>query len=207
MLDLKGRRTNLMVLNPSTTVLREVLAQGGLFHCTSVPALRLILRDGHLRPAQETGAPARGAGVASRCRRLGGVCLFDVLPQSKGARTPGSNPGRTWCGVWLKSYELVTVAVHLDQARLLAHGGTLLTEAQARRRAKGVMLRGEVCHLGALPLAACALGFLFVRRHVKGGEGRVSYYVPGSHLTPADLRCALGCLRRLAHRQEPCSAA
>ena len=190
-----------MVLNPSTTVLRGVLAQGGLFHCTSIPTLRLILRDGHLCPALGTGAPARGAGIASRCRRLGGVCLFEVLPQPKGVRTLVPNPGRAWCGVWLKSYEPVTVAVHLDPARLLAHGGTLLTEAQARRRAKGVMLRGEVCHLGALPLAACALGFLFVRRRIKGGTGWVSHYVPGSHLTPADLRGALNRLRRSAQRQ------
>ena len=196
-----------MVLNPSTTALREVLAQGGLFHCTSVPALRLILRDGHLRPALETGSPARGAGVASRCRRLGGVCLFEVLPQSKDAPTLVSNPGRAWCSVWLKSYELVTVAVHLDPVRLLAHGGTLLTEAQARHRATGVMLRGEVCHLGPLPLAECALGFLFVRRRVGDSTGWVSHYVPGSHLTPADLRCALDRLRRLAHRQPPSSAA
>ena len=43
----------------------EVLAEGGLFHCTSVLAFRRILRDGHLRPALETGAPAKGAGVAS----------------------------------------------------------------------------------------------------------------------------------------------
>ena len=157
--------TTIMVLDPTTTAWREVLAQGGLFHCTSVPALRMILRDGHLRPALETGAPARGAGVASRCRRLGGVCLFEVLPQSKDAHTPISDPGRAWCGVWLKSYEPVTVALHLDPAWLLAHGGTLLTKAQARHRARGVMLRGEVCHLGAL-----------------------------NHL------------RRLAHRQPPCSA-
>ena len=195
-----------MVLDPSITALRAVLAQGGLFHCTSVPALRLILRDGHLRPALETGAPARGAGIASLGRRLGGVCLFEVLPQPKGFRTLVPNPGRAWCGVWLKGYEPVTVAVHLDPARLLAHGGTLLTEAQARRRAKGVMLRGEVCHLGPLRLAECALGFLFVRRRVGDSMGWVSHYLPGSHLTPADLRRTLDHLRRLAHRQEPCRA-
>jgi hypothetical protein len=167
----------------------EVLSQGGLFHCTSVPALRRILRDGHLRPALETGAPAHGAGVVSRCRRIGGVCLFDVLPKAEAARLSVSNPGRAWLGSWLKIAKPVTVAIHLDKARLLAHGGILLTPAQARALATGIMLKGEVCHRGAIPLSVCALGFLFVRR--VGRTGLTGEYVAGHNLTKTELQEAL----------------
>ena len=167
----------------------EVLAEGGLFHCTSVPALRRILRDGHLRPALETGAPARGAGIASRCRRLGGVCLFDLLPKAEAARLQAPNPGRAWLGVWLKIARPVTAVIHLDKARLLAHGSILLTRAETRAFATGIMLPGEVCHPGAIPLAACALGFLFVRR--VGRKGLIGEYVAEHTLTQTDLRDAL----------------
>ena len=171
-----------------------VLAEGGLFHCTSVPALRQILRDGCLRPALETGAPARGAGVVSLCRRIGGVCLFDVLPKTEAPRSSVGNPGRVWLGSWLKIARPVTVAIRLDKARLLAHGGTLLTRAEARAFANGIMLPGEVCHRGDIALAACALGFLFVRR--AGRKTLIGEYVAGQTLTKADLQDALA---RLHH--------
>jgi hypothetical protein len=167
----------------------EVLAEGGLSHCTSVPAFRRILSDGHLRPALETGAPARGAGVASLCRRLGAVCLFDVLPKSEAARLQVSNPGRAWLGSWLKIAKPVTVVIHLDKARLRAHGSALLSCAEARSFGSGVMLSGEVCHRGAIPLDACALGFLFVRR--AGRKGLIGEYVAGRTLTKTDIKDAL----------------
>ena len=172
----------------------EVLAEGGLFHCTSVPAFRRILRDGHLRPALETGAPAKGAGVASRCRRLGGVCLFDVLPKAKAARLQVSNPGRAWLGSWLKIAKPVTVVIHLDEAKVRAYGGPLLSRAEARALGPGLTLSGELCHLGAVPLAACALGFLFVRR--AGRTGLIGEYVTGHTLTKPELRDALARLHR-----------
>ena len=167
----------------------EVLAEGGLFHCTSVPAFRRILRDGHLRPALETGAPAKGAGVASRCRRLGGVCLFDVLPKAKAARLQVPNPGRAWLGSWLRIAKPVTVVIHLDKAKVRAQGGPLLSRAEARALGPGLTLSGELCHLGAVPLTACALGFLFVRR--AGRQDLLGEYVAGHTLAKTDLRDAL----------------
>lgn len=179
---------------PSAQAVRDAVALGGLFHCTSVAALRQILRDGYLRPASETGAPARGAGVASRCRRLGGVCLFDVLPQARNARARSGNPGRSWLGVWLTSYRPVTVAIRLDAARLRG-GSAVLTPAQARGLASGLMLRGEVCHLGPISLSACASGFLFARRSASRAELLGSYW-PGSSLTTAELRDVLARVRQ-----------
>ena len=184
----------------------EVLAVGGLFHCTSVPAFRRILRDGHLRPALETGAPARGAGVASLCRRLGGVCLFDVVPKAEAARSQMTNPGRAWLGSWLKIANPVTVVIHLDKARVRAHAGPLFSCAEARAYGAGVMLPGELCHQGAIPLATCALGFLFVRR--AGRTGLVGEYVAGHTLTKNNLQSALACLRHAwnSHVRSPGAA-
>jgi len=213
--------------------LRDFLAAGGLFHCTPLRTLWVILRDGHLRPACQTGAPAQGAGVASRTRRLGGVSLFDVLPQPAGAagrngddNTTASslpapvflNPGRGWLTAWLTSRRRrsIMVAIDLDRARLLAQGGALLDGEQTRRLVSGLMLVGEVCHVGAIPLAKCARGFLFVVR--RGGDGADGappcrqrrrrghlprgarpkvrcYYVAGNHLTNAEITRAVRLLR------------
>ena len=97
----------------------EVLAEGGLFHATSIPALRRILRDDHLRPALETGTPARGAGVASLCRRLGGVCLFDVLPKAEAARSRLPNPiGEYVAGHTLTNTDLRDALARLHHAWL-----------------------------------------------------------------------------------------
>ena len=174
--------------------LDDVLAPGGLFHCTRLRTLRVILKDGYLRPACQTGAPARGEGVESRTRRLGGVCLFDVLPEAEGGSVFHTNPGRAWTQGWLTAHQPVMTAVVLDRARLLAQGGVLLSEEQARRLVPGVTLVGEVCHVGEIALAECTRGFLFVRGGRRGTPPACDY-VAGNQIVPVDIVRAVRRLR------------
>jgi hypothetical protein len=186
---------------PSQPTLRDIPDVGGLFHVTSIPAPRRILRDNAVRPAAEKGAPTRGAGIASRVRRLGGISLWDVLSAADAARLgPGSNPARSWLGTWLTFHAPVTAVICLDKARLLAQGGKLLNHLETQRLAPGLMLKGEVGHLGILPLTGIMTGFLFVRRHT--GTGLVSRYVAGYTLAPATLRNTIAHLHR-ASKQKP----
>lgn len=174
--------------------LDSILASGGLFHCTRLRTLRAILRDGHLRPACQTGAPARGAGVHSRTRRLGGVCLFDVVAEAEGGSTFFTNPGRSWLVGWLTAHQPIMAAVHLDCDRLLAQGSVLLGERQTRRLVPGVMLRGEVCHMGEIALAECTRGFLFVRGGRRGTQA-ACYYLAGNRLSNVEIVRAVRRLR------------
>ena len=172
-------------------VLHAWLAQGGLFHCTSMPALRRILHDGRLRPAVDTGAPAHGAAVASRARRLGGISLFDV-PAAPADRQR-LHPALRWLWRWLSFHQPVTVALRFEKERLQTAGSRLLSERDTRPLASGIMLSSEVCHLGPLPLA-CVDGYLFVRG--RASRKLTGCYRSGATLLEADIRTTLGTLRR-----------
>ena len=117
-----------------------------------------------------------------------------MLPKAEAARLQVSNPGRAWLGSWLRIAKPVTVVIHLDKAKVRAQKGPLLSCSEARALGPGLTLSGELCHLGAIPMAACALGFLFVRR--AGKTGLIGEYVAGHTLTKTDLRDALARLHR-----------
>ena len=175
-------------------VITNLFDRGGFFHCTSMRALRLILRAGYLHPANLTGAPARGAAVASRVRRLGGVSLFALLPKTGIAASDATtNLVRPWLWKWLAFYQPVTVALHIDRTRLLDMGGRVLSELETRPLAAGLMLRGEICHVGSLPLD-CVNGYLFVRR--RPGSGLIGRYLHGSSPSDTAVRNVLVHLRR-----------
>ena len=176
------------------TVITDLFDRGGFFHCTSVRALRLILRAGYLHPANLTGAPARGAAVASRVRRLGGVSLFALLPKTGIAASDATtNLVRPWLWKWLAFYQPVTVASHIDRTRFLNMGGRVLSELETRPLAAGLMLRGEVCHVGSLSLSGVD-GYLFVRR--SSDTGFIGRYLHGSSPSNTAVRNVLAHLRR-----------
>jgi hypothetical protein len=165
------------------------VASGGLFHCTGVESLLRILKDGYIRPALRTGAPPRGAGAAGRCRKLGGISLFDASPPTSSGQRDESKYAKNWLKVWLRSYRPFAVAIHLDPQKVAALTGSPLRCSECSHLASGLMLLGEVCCTRDIPVRLCALGFLFVHNDgsTVGGFGH-SYYFQGSALSESKVR-------------------
>lgn len=123
--------------------------QSGLFHCTSVRNFRLIRRDGFIRPNLGDRAYQHGVTRSSRCFRIGAISLFDVA----------ADPRKSWLWTWLTTHKPVTIAIKIDSVQL--DPSKLISCAEARKITAGVMLPGEVCYKGEIPLSS-APGFLLV---------------------------------------------
>ncbi|HEV7404402.1 MAG TPA: agmatine deiminase family protein [Chthoniobacteraceae bacterium] len=151
----------------------------GYWHCTTPAAFRLIAREGAILPNLGRFAVRSGVTPASHCYRTGGVSLFE--PASRG----------NLLAAWLAVHQPITIAIRLDPRKVAQRARE---HDELRRRRGGVLLRGEVCHPGPIPLDWCT-GCLLTA--AKTGEMR--------WLEIADPRAVAAAVRELkaAARQAP----
>ena len=125
------------------------IIDAGLWHFTTPVALKDIMRSGVIAPNEGHRRSQHAMSAHSCCYRLSGVSLFDPLDA----------PKRNWLRRWIRIHKPVTIGIRLDRERL-AQG--LLSCAEARHRCRGGMiLPGEVCHIGDIPMEACT-GYLLL---------------------------------------------
>jgi hypothetical protein len=134
--------------SPEALPLKEIIASG-LFHCTTPRSFAAIRKEGFIKPNLGDRPHQHGVSHASRCFRLGAVSLFDAMLE----------PKRNWLRTWLGAHKPFTVAIKLDPEKLDRQ--KLVSCAEARKLTTGVMLPGEVCYQGEIPLE-WALGILLV---------------------------------------------
>lgn len=142
--------------NPSTlsaSRARAILA-GGYWHCTTPAAFRLIAREGAILPNLGRFTPRSGVTPVSHCYRAGGVSLFE--PTSKGS----------FLAAWLTVHKPVTVALQLNPRKVEER---VLSHERLRESRIGLVLRGEVCHPGPVPVEWCT-GCLLT--HAESGDAR-----------------------------------
>lgn len=144
------------------------------WHCTDWRGFRQIMATGEIRPNQGELLCRHGASSVSCCYRLGAVSLFDPSVRS------------SFLAVWSKAHKPLTIAFKLDATALAPN---IVCRREAQAAAPGLMLRGEVCHRGAIPRSAF-LGCLFVR--VRSHQ---TVYLPSDELVPAKIRRVVEQLR------------
>jgi hypothetical protein len=131
------------------TSARTRVINSGLWHFTTPEALRSIAHDGIILPNRGHLRSQHGISPLSCCYRLGGVSLFD----------PRERPERSWLRIWMRVHKPLTVGIRLARKRLIHN---LLAFKEMRRRCQGgVILPGEVCYEGEIPMKWCT-GYLLV---------------------------------------------
>ena len=126
----------------------------GLFHCTPLRNLERILETGSIQPNLGQFPPEQPLSRISRCRRLGGISLFDLSLDAHGG----------FFYVWLEKTHL---AIKLDRRRVKQN----LLDPVLKRSVGGLVLRAEICCLAPIPIS-CFAGYLLVSRR---GRPRFSY--------------------------------
>lgn len=125
-------------MNPKTPPIKEAVA-GGLFHCTSLKNLKLILKSGAIHPNRGQFPSNHGLSPHSRCRKFGGISLFDLTIE------PTSN----WFLYWLSQSRF---AIKLNRDHVSPH----LVNPWQLKNCHGVVLLGEVCCSAPIPVSAFA---------------------------------------------------
>jgi hypothetical protein len=117
----------------------------GIFHCTSMANLKLILETGAIHPNRGQFPSNHPLSPTSTVRRMGGISLFDL--DSAGAR-----PDHFF--QWL---ELTNLAIKLKRNRI----GPRLVNPRSQAKVSGVLLLCEVSCPVPIPVSSFA-GYLLL---------------------------------------------
>lgn len=120
-----------------------------LWHCTDWAGFKGILQSRSILPNTGERRFRHGLSHMGAVAKLGAVALFDGSVE----------PKRSMFDSWLTAHRPITIAFKLDAEQLRKN---VITGQGAGGRVRGLMVHGEVCHLGAIGWSAVQ-GCLFVR--------------------------------------------
>jgi len=120
----------------------ETVLSEGLFHCTSIANLRLILETGVIEPNTGQFSYNQALSRESRCHKLKSISLFDMKDSA--------DPCHFF--QWLA---ITNLAIILNREGLSSH----ILDPRCDKITKGIVLRGEVCCFSTI-LKSNFLGYL-----------------------------------------------